>query len=413
MLRCAVSMLLDFLALALSVVAATTIVYSILLIIRVRTSINRVPTARAGAALPVPADGWPSVCIVVPAHNEERVIGAMAESLAAQDYPRLRVVFALDRCTDGAEAALKDAIGADRRFEIIHITSCPDDWAGKTHAVWRGVNESEGAADAELLLFADADTVFDPICVRATVALLLDRGLDMLSLLSTLTSRRWWELVGQPAAAFELLRHFPIHRVNIASKSRPAFANGQFMLFRADAYRRIGGHESVKSELLEDMAFARALRDGGMRNGLLLADGVLHCRMYGSWDAFQRGWKRIFIESARRRPARLRAWARRLIVTDVLLPISALMCLLLGVIELRADDQGSGWIGALLGTAALAAWLISIGVIHRVQRSPMWTPILHPVGAWLTAKILRDAAGDLETGKGVTWAGRTYAREKR
>ena len=54
---------------------------------------------------------------------------------------------------------------ATTRFEIVEIDACPNDWAGKVHAVYAGVTRSRGAADADFLLFADADTLFSPGCI--------------------------------------------------------------------------------------------------------------------------------------------------------------------------------------------------------------------------------------------------------
>src|SRR5205823_291327 len=96
--------------------------------------------------------------------------------------------------------------------------------------------------------------------IRACVALLERRRLDLLSLLSTLTCDTWFERLAQPAAGFELVRQYPISRANRRSNPR-AFANGQFMLFRRAAYDAIGGHGAVHDELLEDLALARRLAD--------------------------------------------------------------------------------------------------------------------------------------------------------
>lgn len=404
--------LIVFAGFALIAVAIAAVAYSIIAALRLARALASVPTARAGLAAPAPEGGWPGVCVIVPAHNEEDVIGVLARSLAAQDYSRLRVVFALDRCTDNTENAARAAVGDDRRFEFVRIGACPDDWAGKCHAAWRGVRDSAGARDADLLLFADADTVFDPRCVRATAALLHLRALDMLSLLSTLTHRTWFERLAQPVAALELMRHFPLERINRAERGR-AFANGQFMLFRRDAYDRAGGHESVRQELLEDLAFARRLKRDGMSVGVLLADGLLGCRMYASWSAFRRGWKRIYIESAQRRPARLRAWGRALLASAVALPLGAGSCAALGLVAWRLDDRPLGAWCMGVGAAGLLAWFAVAAAIHRAQRAPLWTALLHPLGAWLVAGLLREAAADLRAGRGVAWAGRVYLRETR
>ena len=103
--------------------------------------------------------------MVVPAHNESRVIAGLVRSLRAETYPQLRFVLALDRCTDDTAALARAAIGGDDRFEIIEIDACPNDWVGKVHAVHVGFTRSRAAADAEYLLFADADTLFSPGCI--------------------------------------------------------------------------------------------------------------------------------------------------------------------------------------------------------------------------------------------------------
>jgi len=167
---------------------------------------GRIPTARDGLDLELPPGEPGNVCVVIPAHNEEEEIGGLVRSLLAQDYPRLHIVLALDRCTDATERAAREAAGGDRRVEIVEISECPPGWAGKVHAVHAGLTASKAAPLADYLLFADADTRFHPGCIRATVALLHQRELDMLSLLSTLTCVSWFERVVQPAAGFELTR---------------------------------------------------------------------------------------------------------------------------------------------------------------------------------------------------------------
>ena len=396
-------------------------VYYAIVLGRVLRARRTIPTARAGLSMETPLrpDGSvPPVCVVVPAHNEQDVIADLVASLLAQDYPDLRVVLALDRCDDAtqerARAAGARADGSpDPRLEIVEVRECPDDWAGKVHAAHRGVVDSAGARGAELLLFADADTVFEPGLVRASVALLEARALDMLSLLSTLTTDRWFERLVQPAAAFELVRQFPLDLVN-REGSRRSFANGQFMLFRRAAYEEIGGHGAVREELLEDIAFARRIqhRRWSFRLGVFLADGLLRCRMYDSWPAFVRGWKRIYTEAAKRYPGRLRRNAWRLRLVGVLLPLGALGAVVAGVAgALAASDPTLGVVAASLGAAGLAAFAWASGLVFAEQRAPLAWLALYPVGAWLVSGIKLKAASDLTAGRATEWAGRRYTRE--
>jgi len=400
--------------LALSFGAALSAGYYTVALFRVRRSQRSAPSLRESVDAPEPSGGWPKVCVIVPAHNEADVVGVLASSLRAQEYPGLRVVFALDRCTDDTERVARDALDGDERFEIVLIDACPEDWAGKTHAAWSGLRRSVAASDADMLLFTDADTQFDPVCVRACVAHLLAHDLQMLSLLSALTHDRWFELVVQPSASLELLRQNPLDRVNRRNAEQRAFANGQFMLFRREAYEALGGHEAVRGALLEDLAFARRMAKSGLPFGVLPAEGLLRCRMYRSWSQFTKGWGRIFTEAARRRPGHLSKFARKALLSGVAAPLASVGALGAGLASGGWASWAGGWaswtaIGC--GGAGTLAWVITKGAIYRAQRAPLWALPAAPVGAALTAWILWRAGRALRKGRGITWAGRTYATE--
>lgn len=373
----------------------------------VRTA-RALPTARAGIAA---ADAKPpteKVCVIVPAHNEAGTIATLIGSLKAQDYDRLRVVMALDRCTDDTRGVAERAIDRDPRFEVIEIGSCPSEWTGKVHAAWAGYRHSAHAQNADALIFTDADTWFDPACVRACLALSRHRRLDMLSLFCTLTTETWFERVVQTAAGFELARQYPLLRVNMEDhKRRRPFANGQFMLFDAGAYRAIGGHEAVRDALLEDIAFARRIASSGMRGGLLLADGMVRCRMYDTWDQFRRGWKRIYTESANRETRRLGRYAMRSWIIGVGLPLAGAAGLALA---LALGDRQTRVFASPVFAVSLAVWLIGLVSIYRGSGARAGDVLAHPVGAWLVGSIYREARRDLVRGTPTSWGGRDYLR---
>lgn len=406
------SVLLPPALVVLGIAALGTLMYWGVAIYKIILTRATIPTVRRGLTLPPPGPDAPSVCVIVPAHNEEKVIAQLVNSLRGQDYPKLRVVLSLDRCTDRTVAIAREQIGDDKRFEILELTSCAEGWAGKVHAVHSGVTRSTHARDADLLLFADADTVFDPGCVRASVALLRERKLELLSLLSTLTHDRWYEFFVQPAAGLELMRQYPITRANM-DQDRRAFANGQFMLFTAEAYHAIGGHEAVKDELLEDLELARRMAYANRPTGVFVADGVLSCRMYHSWAEFTRGWKRIYTESAKRKDARLAKSAWQVRIFGCIFPVLALT---LAILALSGVPEGNHLVRTALGALAIAgvvAFTIAIGMAYRMGHTPLWCVPLHPIGAWRVAAILSQAAKDLRTGAPTVWAGRTYVRERR
>ena len=230
------------------------------------------------------------------------MIAGLVASLRAETYGQVAVRAGARPLHGRHGAALaRAAIGGDARFEIVEIDACPSEWAGKVHAVHAGVTRSRGAADADFLLFADADTLFSPGCIASALALMRERKLDLpeppqhADARHLVRARRPDRRGAGADAAFSAdageRRRRPPPRV----RQRPVHA------VPPRAYDAIGGHEAVKDALLEDLALARRVDDGTRRLGLFMADGLFHCRMYADWPQFRRGWKRIYTEAASRR----------------------------------------------------------------------------------------------------------------
>lgn len=114
--------------------------------------------------LPVPASeqGPQTVSMVIPVHNEERVLPAKLDNLAALDYPpdRLQVVFVSDGSTDGTLKLLRDAApNLPSRLSVVEVP----ERAGKAHALNTGLE----AADGRIIVFTDASILLEPGAVSA------------------------------------------------------------------------------------------------------------------------------------------------------------------------------------------------------------------------------------------------------
>ena len=88
-------------------VAVPSAAWWLIVLVRVARVASTRPTIRRGVDLPAPDGGWPSVSVIIPAHNEERVIERCGRSLLEQKYPALQSIFVLDRCTDETAARLR------------------------------------------------------------------------------------------------------------------------------------------------------------------------------------------------------------------------------------------------------------------------------------------------------------------
>ncbi len=368
------------------------------------------PGLAEGESLTLPA--WPSVSVIIPAHNEEEHAPDLLRTLDSQDYPgELEIIFVLDRCTDATRSALereraRSAASGLRlpTLTIIDNHSCPEDWAGKCNAARLGAAAGKG----EILLFTDADTHFAPSLVRCAVALAKTRSLALLSALPEVSVRHAFEAAVQPVAAVQLMKLYPISRVNAEDEPRP-FANGQFMLFTRESYDALGGHAAVKDDLLEDLAFARRMVHVLKRRaGLFVADGLLGVRMYESFAQFREGWRRILIEACHRNPSRMSRYAVENATVGAVIPLIALATLVAAACALQANDTPLAIGGFTAGAIALLLQLTTAARIYSLMGIPKrWAPT-YPFGAIIVARILWKGSRDLRERRAVRWGGRQY-----
>jgi hypothetical protein len=86
-----------------------------------------------------------------------------------------------------------------------------------------------------------------------------------------------------------------------------AAANGQFLLIGRDAYFAVGGHRAVASDVLEDVALARTVKQSHRPIRFRYAPDALSTHMYRTTAAMIEGWtKNLAVLFPR--PVSLAAW---------------------------------------------------------------------------------------------------------
>ena len=103
------------------------------------------------------SDPPPSVTVLIPAHNEEKVIEQTISSVLASDLPDLRVVVVNDGSTDRTRELLDEHFGQDPRVRLIHQVN-----RGKAAAL----HLATSLADTEIVVTIDADTEVEPDAIR-------------------------------------------------------------------------------------------------------------------------------------------------------------------------------------------------------------------------------------------------------
>ena len=258
-----------------------------------------------------PAARRPRVSVLVPARDEEESVGACVRSLLAQDYGDFEVIVLDDGSQDRTSAVLAE-LDADR-VRVLEGRSLPDGWNGKAWAC----QQLAAVAQGDLLLFTDADTVFQPetvrLAVNATEALRAD-------LLTAITANRVPSLGEQltvPFVPWSILSLLPLVVTRVLPRS-VAFtaANGKFLLFRREVYEAVGGHGVVKDHATEDIAIAKAVRRLGYRWCLLDGTRFVSARMYRGLRGAVNGFsKNLFALFNYRVLVALFVWVWLLIIT--------------------------------------------------------------------------------------------------
>lgn len=356
-------------------------------------------------APPVPSPA-PSVSILVPAKDEAKQIERCVASVLRQDYPNFNVIAINDRSTDNTGAVLDALAAKDSRLSVVHIKegSLPPGWGGKSFALHTGLQQAAG----QWLLFVDADVQLEPDVLSATIGWATKREFDLISILPTFVSGTLSEGVLQPLAGAATSAMFVIALTNNNQWPKSAFANGQYLCVRRDAYEAVGGHEAIRGTLSEDVALARNLKIAGYRPRLGWGDSWATVRMYEGFGSIFRGWSRNFYVGSLGKPWRILG----LIAFIFLCCFTAYLAAAWGIyrnIHPVSSIAGWGWIAS-----ASMHWILMttvVAVIYHWSREAKWYALLFPIGCAALVAISIKSLQICMTGK-VVWRGTQYSADQ-
>jgi chlorobactene glucosyltransferase len=358
---------------------------------------------RPAPAIPQPP---PSVSVLIPAKDEAGQIEKCVTSVLRQDYPNFDVIVIDDRSTDGTGAILDGLAAHDPRVRVVHLThgALPPGWGGKSFALHNGLERAMG----QWLLFVDADVQLEPDVMSATIAWAAQRKFDLISILPRFVSGTFAEAVLQPLAGAATSGMFLIALTNSPAWPKLAFANGQYLMVRRDAYEAIGGHEAIRGTLSEDVALARRLKVAGFRPRLGWGDSWATVRMYEGFGSIFRGWSRNFYVGSLGRPWRILG----LVAFIMLCCYSAFAAIGWGLYrnEHPIDAWGGwGWIAA--GAMQLVLMTIVTSLMYHWAGERKWySVLLLPYGLPVLLAICAKSLWICMTGK-VVWRGTAYTRD--
>ncbi|MEU3754309.1 glycosyltransferase [Streptomyces olivoreticuli] len=348
-----------------------------------------------------PPGEWPSVAIVVPARDEAQVLPSSLPSLLAQDYPGRAEIFLVDDGSTDGTGALARSLADGRGGLPLTVDSPgepPPGWTGKLWAVRHGMALARARTDAEFLLLTDADIAHAPDSLRELVAAARSGGLDLVSQMARLRVASFWERLVVPAFVYFFSQLYPFRWVNRPG-ARTAAAAGGCVLLRREAAERAGVPDSIRQAVIDDVSLARAVKRGGGRIWLGLAERVDSVRPYPGLAPLWRMVSRSAYAQLRHNPLLLAGTVAGMAVLYLAPPVAVLAGALTG--------------DAVTLAAGAAAWAVMTGtyvpMLRYYGQSPAPAPLL-PFTGLLYLLMTVDSAVQHYRGRGAAWKGRTYAR---
>ncbi|WP_161625299.1 glycosyltransferase [Pontibacillus halophilus] len=239
-----------------------------------------------------PTTAQPLVSILIPLRNEEDNVLALIKNLKELSYPNVEVILLDDGSTDRTAERLQSSIQDNKAFTIIQGSPLPDGWNGKVYAC----HQLSRLAKGEFFLFIDADVRLHPETIQYTLAHMEAERIDLLSGFPNYPLIHKGVQLLVPMQHFVVWAHLPMFIANRTNHAAFTAACGQFMFFRKNAYVAIGGHESVKNSLLEDVHLARRMKEYGWTMKLLNISSLVTCHMYTSMRSLWEGFtKNIYV----------------------------------------------------------------------------------------------------------------------
>ena len=327
----------------------------------------------------------PRVSVLIPARNEEANIGACIEGFLAQKYNNFEIRVLDDQSTDRTGSIIQQFSERYAEVRAMQGEPLPSGWMGKNWAC----HQLSQHADGDILIFTDADNRPAPNAIASTVAYMQRFELGLLSAFPEKVTGTLAEKLVVPVVDMFVYAGLPLWLTYFSRFPSLAAASGLWIAFTREAYRRVGGHQSVSNQIVEDVELSRLAKKKGIKILTSAGTGVVCCRMYHSFNEVWRGFSKNLFGLVRHRTVPF------FILTFVLFTICVLPYITV-------------WFASLtkLSLVAISMNMIIRAVLALKYRHAFFTSVvLHPLGVLATLLIGINSFYQVKRGR-LEWKGR-------
>lgn len=229
------------------------------------------------------------VSVIIPARNEEKFIKKCILSLLNQQHPNYEIILVDDSSSDKTLEIIQ-SFQNDNKIRIIKAGKKPEGWVGKNWPCYIGYRNSRG----DYLLFTDADTVHSDHSISDSLYTLLEDKLDVLTAVPNLIYSTFIVKMVLPILSIFMFSKYSPIRVN-DPKIKLGYLFGSFFIISKTIYEKIGTHESVKAEIVEDGALGQKIKDYGYRLKMFRGENLLSAYWARDFHTLWNSLKRLLI----------------------------------------------------------------------------------------------------------------------
>jgi len=297
----------------------------------------------------------PTLTVIIPARNEEETLPLLLGDLRSQSITDFEIICVDDNSEDGTAR-----VASTSGVELISLAGKPDGWIGKSWACHNGAVAAKG----DVLLFLDADVRLSPDGLFKLLRTFVDAGCAI--------SVQPFHVTKAKYEQFSLFFNLVQIAANGIALPKPLDVGlfGPMIMIPRQEYFSVGGHNAIKSSVIEDIALGMKLRQAGVAYRLFIGDESLTFRMYaGGIDDLLQGWTKSLASGAAKTPFLLFIMVFLWVTSLTSVPVH-----LIGAISSFSITRMAIHVGLYI------IWVIILmHLSRRIGRFQRWALLLYPV----------------------------------